>query len=488
MKPDIKRKYQEEISYKLAQLPNKFNSAEKEWIDFKDITQGTPENMVGQKKSGGQQKNATTWWNEDARQDTTLKRQLYKMWLKDPKPQKKEKYPSARDACKQVTKHAKEKAWSEYGNQLEDMRKTEAMKNFYKKVKSMRERDQPYCPITTIKDARGQIITDQHQIKQRWGGFFEGLLNPNEDTRDNNLSVQDILEHEPEILRSEIEESLKSAKTGKSPGIDGISIEIIKAAGEARVELLWKVCRSVWKDGIAPMDWRQSIIIPTWKRKGDIRDFSQYRVISLLSQPSKVFAKILEKRIRCIAEPQLSDNQFGFRKNNGCSDSIFILRQLQEKHIDRNKPLNMAFIDQEKAFDRVVRAELWKCLPERDIFGELLRAVQSLYICSQAAVRTTKGETDLFEVKCGLRQGCVLSPSLFIIFMDNVMKRANHEENSTEDLMFADDSVLIAEDQSRLQEMVSNLDQQCKNYGMRISRDKTEVMVTSREPIQCDIE
>ncbi len=68
------------------------------------------------------------------------------------------------------------------------------------------------------------------------------------------------------------------------------------------------------------------------------------------------------------------------------------------------------------------------------------------------------------------------------------MKRANQEENSIEELMFADDLVLIAEDQIILQEMVSNLDQQCKNYGMRISRDKTKVMVTSREPIQCDIQ
>ena len=116
------------------------------------------------------------------------------------------------------------------------MRKTEAMKSFYKKVKSMRERDQPYCPITTIKDA-------------------QGLLNPNEDTRDNNFSAQDILEHEPEILRSEVEESLKSAKTGKAPGIDGIIIAIIKAAGEAGVELLWRVCRAVWKDGIASVEW-----------------------------------------------------------------------------------------------------------------------------------------------------------------------------------------------------------------------------------------
>ena len=148
----------------------------------------------------------------------------------------------------------------------------------------------------------------------------------------------------------------------------------------------------------------------------------------------------------------------------------------------------MAFIDQEKAFDRMVRAELWKCLAEGGIFGELLRAIQSLYVCNKAAVRTREGETDWFEVKCGLRQGCVLSPLLFIIFMDNIMKRANQEENSIEELMFADDLVLIAEDQIRLQEMVSNLDQQCKKYGMRISRDKTEVMVTSREPIQCDIE
>ena len=200
-----------------------------------------------------------------------------------------------------------------------------------------------------------------------------------------------------------------------------------------------------------------------------------------------MFARILEERIRYIVEPQLSENQFGFRKNKGCSDAIFILRQLQEKHIEWNKPLYMAFIDQEKAFDRVVRAELWKCLTERGIFGELLRAVQSFYICSQAAVRTREGETDWFKVKCGLRQGCVFSPLLFIIFMDNIMKRANQEENSIEELMFADDLVLTAEDQIRLQEMVSNLNQQCKNYGMRISRDKTEVMVTSREPIQCDI-
>ena len=76
MKPDINRKYQEEISYKLAQRPNKLNSAEKEWIDFKDIIQGTAGNMVGQKKYGGQQNKATAWWNEKTRQATKLKKAI----------------------------------------------------------------------------------------------------------------------------------------------------------------------------------------------------------------------------------------------------------------------------------------------------------------------------------------------------------------------------------------------------------------------------
>ena len=107
-----------------------------------------------------------------------------------------------------------------------------------------------------------------------------------------------------------------------------------------------------------------------------------------------------------------------------------------EKHIERKKPLYMTFVDQENEFDRVVRAEFWKCIEERGILGELLRAVQYVYISSQASVKSRGAETDWFEVNCGLAKGCVLSTLLFIIFMDNIMKRASQEEDGIEELMF----------------------------------------------------
>ena len=222
--------------------------------------------------------------------------------------------------------------------------------------------------------------------------------------------------------------------------------------------------------------------------EGDKRECSQYRSMSLLSQSSKVFARVLEKRIRYIVEPQLSENQFGFRKSKGCSDAIFIFKTTtKEAHWVEEKSL-YGFHRSRESIRSSSKSRTLEILEEQGILVEVLRAVQSLYVCSQAAVRTREGETDWFEVKCGLRQGCVLSPLIFIIFHETSKPWRERYWRADVCRWLSGYLVLTAEDQGRLQDMVSNLDQQCKNYGMRISRDNTEVMVTSREPIQCDIE
>jgi hypothetical protein len=163
----------------------------------------------------------------------------------------------------------------------------------------------------------------------------------------------------PSILMEEVELAIKTSPRNKSAGIDGITTECVQACGEVGVKWLTSIFNKVWEEREVPDDWQRAIIVPIWKKKGSKRECEKYRGISLLSHiGKKMYAKILEKRIRPTVEYQLSGAQFGFRKNRGCTDAIFALGQLCERSIEYNQDLYTIFIDQEKAFDRVNRNQL----------------------------------------------------------------------------------------------------------------------------------
>ena len=142
---------------------------------------------------------------------------------------------------------------------------------------------------------------------------------------------------------------------------------------------LTKIFNQAWAEKTVPEDWQRAVITPIWKKKGSKRDCGAYRRISLLSLVGKMFARILSNRIRPIVEGSLSPSQFGFRKGRGCTDAIFALRQMSEKTIEHQQELHIAFIDQEKAFDRVNRDYLWKVLEDYGVKGQLLECVRSIY-------------------------------------------------------------------------------------------------------------
>ncbi|KAI3365904.1 hypothetical protein L3Q82_000734 [Scortum barcoo] len=125
--------------------------------------------------------------------------------------------------------------------------------------------------------------------------------------------------------------------------------------------------------------------------------------------------------------------------------------------------------------------------------GPLLRAVRSLYDRSRSLVRIAGSKSDLFPVHVGLRQGCPLSPVLFIIFMDRISRRSqgpegvrfgNHRISS---LLFADDVVLLASSSQDLQHVLERFAAECEAAGMRISTSKSEAMVLDRKRVVCPL-
>ena len=157
------------------------------------------------------------------------------------------------------------------------------------------------------------------------------------------------------------------------------------------------------------------MIIPIYKEKGDIQDCGNYRGIKLISHTMKIWERIIDRRLR--EETSIGDEQFGFMPGRGTTDAIFAVRQLMEKHREKQKGLHMVFIDLEKAYDRVPRQEIWRCTREKGVPEKYVMIVQDMYEGLRTRIQSSVGLTDKIPVGVGLHQGSSLSPYLFAMIM-----------------------------------------------------------------------
>ena len=229
-------------------------------------------------------------------------------------------------------------------------------------------------------------------------------------------------------------------KSGKAAGPSGIVVEMIKATGDTGATMIRDLATAFIRDGKVPTDWEESFIVCLYKGKGDALDRGNYRGLKLTEQAMKILERIVDGLIRQVVS--IDDSQFGFVPGRGTTDAIFVVRQLQEKYLAVNKRLYMAFLDLEKAFDRVPRKVIWWALRKLGVEEWIVRLVQGMYANARSRVRVGEGFSKEFEVKVGVHQGSVLSPLLFII----VLEALSHEFRACvpwEDL-YADDLVIIA--------------------------------------------
>ena len=154
-------------------------------------------------------------------------------------------------------------------------------------------------------------------------------------------------------------------------------------------------------------------------------DCSNWRGVTLLPITSKVFSKIIHTRLVETLDEHIRREQAGFRRGCSCSDHIFTLRQILEQSKEWNVPLYAYFIDFEKAFDSIHRHSLWKILRHYGIPSKLVNVIKMLYsdFKSQVICNAALTVADAFSVTTGVKQGYILSPFLFILGIDWVMKQ-----------------------------------------------------------------
>uniref|UniRef100_A0A3B5Q4K1 Reverse transcriptase domain-containing protein n=1 Tax=Xiphophorus maculatus TaxID=8083 RepID=A0A3B5Q4K1_XIPMA len=277
---------------------------------------------------------------------------------------------------------------------------------------------------------------------------------------------------------------------GKAPGVDEIRPEFLKALDVVGLCWLTRLCNIAWTSGAVPLDWQTGVVVPLFK-KGDRRMCSNYRGVTLLSLPGKAYSGVLERRVRRIVEPRIQEEQCGFHPGRGTLDQLYTLSRVLEGAWEFAQPVYMCFVDLEKAFDRVPRGALWGVLREYGVPGPLIRAVRSLYDRCQSLVRIAGSKSGSFPVRVGLRQGCPLSPILFITFMDRISRRSQGVEGirfgglRISSLLFADDVVLLASSDRDLRLSLERFAAECEAAGMRISASKSEAMVLSRKRVEC---
>ena len=483
----IVEQYQLKLQNRFQVLEN-IAEIEDQWTQFKDIVTMSAEETIGRRRGTQREKwiQDRTWKHIDDRKN--IKKQMEEAKTPEQATTTALKY---RELDRQVKKscRADKKVWLEQkGAEAQEAATKNDRKALYRLVREMAgTRSNSNIPI---RDKHGRTLIDKEEQNARWVEHFKETLNQSNPSLLYDFTTEHIPEELPVTIEAvgarEVQLAVKALKNHKAAGLDQITGELLKHGGTKMIEELTKLLNNCWQKESVPEDWQKGIIIKIPK-KGNLNDCNNWRGITLLSVPGKIFCLVLLQRLRDAIEKMLREEQAGFRRGRSCSEQIFTLRNIIEQSTELQQPVFINFIDFKKAFDSVHRDTLWHIVRIYGILARYINIFKSLYQDSRCCVRTDDGTTDFFNINTGVRQGCVLSPFLFLIAIDFVMRKSMKEvgfgivwndQTRLTDLDFADDIALIAETNESLQNMTNKLETEAGKIGLRINAVKTKIMQT----------
>ena len=429
-----------------------------------------------------------SWWSSSL---TTLKKEAmvaHQLWVNCGKPNSGEIFLNKTKhklLYKTAIKNAKKDVTYNISTQLHESLITKDNISFWKTWKTKISKP------AVVKPRIENVHSDQ-EAADKFSIFFADTCSPNNPVF-NRIKKDEFLDklahyrgdsfttNRFHINAEVVGLSFAKLSAGKSPGCDGLTTEHLINCHPVVFVILAKLFNLMLKYSHVPSDFERGITIPIPKNESSrgAHPISSFRGITL----SPILSKVFEHCILLIFSKYLvtSNTQFGFKSNSGCSHAIYCLSNIVDYFVSHDSTVNLCFLDLSKAFDKINHSVLMLKLMKRNLPKCLIKLLYCWYSLSNNVVRWGDALSKPYCLTSGVRQGSVISPALFSIYVDELLNKfksygCTFHGLSVSALMYADDLVLLSSSINELQLMLDMCCNELMTLDLCLNYDKSVAM------------